>query len=478
MYDIIVIGSGIVGACVVHYLMPYNLKILLLEKNNEVASGVTKANSAIIHPGYDPKPGTLKARLNVEGNKLYDELTKTLNIPFKRTGSLTVALNDEEEKELYILHERGKINGVETHLITGDEARKLEPNLSVNIRMALYAPTTGILAPWDVVFAILENAIVNGLELRLNNEVKSIKKENGLFKVTTNQGEYMSKYVINAAGLQAINITRMVSTPDYEMIYTRGQYYVLDRDTNFVDRVIYPTPTKLGKGILIVPTIHGNILLGPTSETVPSDKNDEVTKDGLKQVKDYVNKMANNVPYEYVIREFSGIRPKTNYGDFIIRELVDVPGFIELAGIESPGLSAAPAIGKMVRDMILEKLDVKLRDNYHIKPFKRQMIMEKTQEEINKLVKQNPKYGKIICRCEHITEGEIIDAIHSPLKINTIDGIKRYLRPGAGRCQGGFCQALVLDIIARETGMRKLDILLNNPGSNILLAEKGGTNND
>lgn len=478
MYDVIIIGSGIVGACVAHYLVPYNLKILLLEKNNEVASGVTKANSAIIHPGYDPKPGTLKARLNVEGNKLYEELTKTLNIPFKRTGSLTVALNEEEEKELINLHERGKVNGVETYLISGDEARKREPNLSDNILMALYAPTTGILAPWDVVFAVLENAIVNGLELRLNNEVKSITKENDLFKVTTNQGEYLSKYVINAAGLHAIDITKMVSTPDYEMVYTRGQYYLLDRDTNFVESVIYPTPTKLGKGILIVPTIHGNILLGPTSETVPSATNDEVTKDGLKYVKDNVNKMAKNVPYEHVIREFSGVRPKTNAGDFIIRELDDVPGFIELAGIESPGLSAAPAIGIMVRDMILAKVDAKLKENYKIRPFKRQMIMEKTPEEINELVKKNPKYGKIICRCEHITEGEIIDAINGPLKINTIDGIKRYLRPGAGRCQGGFCQVLVLDIIARETGMRKLDILLNNQGSNILAAEKGGAKND
>ncbi|QVK18469.1 NAD(P)/FAD-dependent oxidoreductase [Mycoplasmatota bacterium] len=483
MYDVTIIGSGITGSFIAHNLAKYQLKVLVLEKDVEVGDGVTKANSAIIHSGYDPKPGTLKAKLNVLGNKMYEQVTKELNVDYKRIGSYTLAFNELEEKELRKLYQHGIENGVETYLVEKEEILKKEPNIKDTVRLGLYAPTTGILAPWDMIYALLDNALYNGVEIKTSNEVLNIDKKEDHFVVKTNQSTYKTRYVINAAGLYAEHITRMVTdNPGFKMNFTRGEYYVLDRGyDDYVHHVIYPTPTAKGKGVLIVPTIHGNVLLGPTSERIEDADSTEVTKVGLEFVKNHVNQMINNTPYKGIIRTFSGIRPKTDRLDFIIEELNDTPQFIQVAGIESPGLASAPAIAKMVEEMILNKESLETKHDYKIYPQKQVKINEKPIDEINRLIKQNPKYGTIICRCESITEGEIIDAIHSPLGIRTIDGIKRRVRPGSGRCQGGFCQPLILEILARELKVSKTDILLDKEGSNILTEEtkiNGGDGNE
>ncbi len=473
MYDVIIIGSGITGAFIAHFLAKYDIKVLVLEKDVEVSDGVTKANSAIIHSGYDPKPNSLKAKLNVLGNKMYGDITKELNVNFKRIGSYTLAFDKEEEVQLKKLYQQGNKNKVETYLLGKKELRAKEPNIKETVRLGLYAPTTGIIAPWEIVYALLENAIYNGVELKTNHEVIDIKKEKNIFCVKTKENTYYTRYVINASGLFAHKITQMVTNDvDYEMRYTRGQYYVIDRGyDDYVNSVIYPTPTNKGKGVLIVPTIHGNILLGPTSEIVDNPNDTEVTKDGLHYIKEHIDYMMNHTPYKGIIRSFSGIRPKTSREDFIIEELKDVKHFIQVAGIESPGLASAPAIAKMVEDSLLKKEQLPMKSDYRVYKQKNLKISEKPIDEINRLIKQNPKYGKIICRCESITEGEIIDAIKGPLGIKTVDGIKRKVRPGSGRCQGGFCQPLIIEILARELKVRKTDILLNNVGSNILIVE-------
>ncbi len=477
MYDVIIIGSGIIGSFMANNLSKYPLNVLLLEKDIEVCDGVSKANSAIIHSGYDPEPNSLKAKLNVLGNKLFEEITKELNVDFKRIGSYTLAFTDEEVVQLKALYERGISNHVEVYLLAKEELLKDEPNINENVLLGLYAPTTGILAPWEMVYALLENAIYNGVVVKTNCEVVDIKKNSSGFTVMTLNESFETKYIINAAGLYAEHISNMVtSEPGFKTIPTRGEYYVLDRGYNdYVHSVIYRTPTKRGKGILIVPTIHGNVLLGPTSEVTKSSDGTEVTKKGLASIKEHVNLMMNNTPYEGIIRTFSGIRPKTDRHDFIIEELKDVKNFIQVAGIESPGLASSPAIAQMVEKMIISKEKVVRKAGYQVYSQKYKRLNGKTPDEINKIIKENPKYGKIICQCESITEGEIIDAINSPLGITTIDGIKRRVRPGAGRCQGGFCQPLIVAILATQLKKDKSEILLDKKNSNILVAATKAT---
>lgn len=473
MLDVIIIGAGIVGSSVAYILSKYDIKVLVLEKDNEVANGTTKANSAIIHAGNDPIPGTLKAKLNILGHKMTEEICKELNVDFQRIGSLTVAFSDEQVEMIHKLHERGKINGAETYILSREEVLEKEPNVREDVKLGLYAPDTAIIAPWDLVFAQLEHAIVNGTEVKVNQEVVDIQKEDHYFIVKTQSDTFKTRYIINAAGVFAEKISRMVTNqPGFKTIPTRGQYYVLDRDCkNYVNSVIYPTPSSKGKGVLVVPTVHGNILLGPTAEFIDDVEGTETTKEGFRSIRESLSMMMKNIPYRSNIRTFSGIRAKTDRDDFIIEELKDVPNFIQLAGIESPGLTAAPAIAKYVEDILLQKETFKLRDDYIIYRQQQIRISELEPEEINEQIKKNPLYGRIICRCEHVSEGEIMDAIHRPLGATTIDGIKRRARPGAGRCQGGFCQPHVIQILARELKLPVTDIVLNNPNSNILIEE-------
>jgi glycerol-3-phosphate dehydrogenase len=485
MYDIIIIGAGVVGSALANHLCHYNSKVLVLEKHVEVAEGVTKANTAIIHGGYDPKPGTLKAKLNARGNFLYTDLTQELNIDFIRNGSLTLAFSDEEEESIKELQEFAKLNKVDVQLLNREQILKREPNVNPNVRVGLFSASAGILAPWDVVFACLENAITNGVEVKTNQPVKAIKQlSDGTFEIMTPTDKFKTKIIINAAGLSAEQVSMMVTLyPGFKTIPTRGEYYVLDRgNPDFVRATIFPAPTKKGKGVLVAPTIHGNYLLGPTADKITDADDTGVTKIGLKFIRESVDKVVKNTPYYSIIRTFSGNRPKTDRKDFIIEELNDVKNFIQLAGIDSPGLASSPAIAEYVFNEILSK-KINFTKNIKYKPFKQNYtrLAHQTPEEINKIIKKDSRYGRIICRCETITEGEVCEAINRPLGATTVDGVKRRARPGAGRCQGGFCQPKVIEILAKELKRDPKDILFNRTGSNVLVFETkvpGGNDNE
>jgi len=472
-YDVIVIGAGIIGALITHALTPYHMRVLVIEKNNEVGDETTKANSAIIHAGYDPEPGTLKARLNVLGNALYGTLCDELGVAFQRCGSYVLATTDEECDTLRALVNRAHQNGVSVELMTGDQIREKEPHVSTQVMLGLYAPSAGILAPWDVVYATLNNAVAYGNEVHLSEPVTSIEHNGNHYLVHTSQATYHAGIVINAAGHGALGINQMIGARvDFDIQPTRGQYYVIDRGFDeFAHAVLFPTPSSLGKGVLVVPTIHGNYLLGPTSEKVLSDQDKGVTKEGLLYIKKQLERIVDRVPYQGIIRSFSGIRPKLSTHDFVIEEDTSHPGFIYLIGIDSPGLASAPAIGRYVAEMVLKIRPFEQRPHYFAKPYKSLDLAHQSPEMINRYIHQDSTYGHIVCRCEQISEGEIRDAIRGPLGARSIDGVKRRARPGAGRCQGGFCQPIVLALLAEELRLPKNEIPLDRIGSEILLAE-------
>ena len=454
MYDFTIIGAGIIGSMIARELSKFDLKVCVLEKENDVANVQTRANSAIVHSGHDPKHGTLKAKLSVIGNKLYDELEKELHISLIRTGAFVCAKDDDEINDMQALYENAKLNGVKNmEFLTLSEAKKIEPNLSSNIKKVLSLPTTKVCFPWEAAFFALENAIKNGVELYRNTEVKKITFLDNHFKIeTTTDKTYLSKYVINAAGVYSDHIARLINPNiDFQIKPRKGEYYVLDKSVKgFINHVLYPMPSKKGKGVLVTPQVHGNILLGPTSDWV-DDKDDLSTSaSGLNYIKTHVKDLAENIPYHLIIRQFAGVRSTSTYEDFYIKEDDSIKGFYHIAGIDSPGITAAPAIAKYLVDEII-KIDLPVKPNYNPNLQKKIVYKDLTDKEKKQLHQEKPLYGRIICKCEDITEQEIIDAIHGPLGSDTIKGIKKRARAGSGLCQGGYCESLVLRIIARET---------------------------
>lgn len=454
MYDYVIIGAGIIGSLIARELSRYEVSVLLLEKENDIANHQTTANSAIIHAGHDPKVGSLKARLCVEGNALYDKLEQELSIPLLRCGAFVVASSPEEEKDLLSLSERAILNGVkESQIISGDEARLLEPRLSKDITKVLSLPTTKVTYPWEVAIAAVSNAIKNGVVFMKNANVITIDKKDDYYILQlANKPSVEAKNVINASGVMADHIAHMIEDDvPFKIIPKRGEYFVLDRKAKgLFKHVLYPLPTHKGKGVLIVPQVHGNILLGPTSYAI-TDKNDvSTTFEGLSYVKEHLHRLSHNIPYELIIRTFAGVRASSTYEDFYIQESKKFKGFFHVAGIDSPGLTAAPAIASyLVKEII--QVEAKLKSDFD--PIRKKPIMFITlsDEEKIKLVRDNPAYGHIVCKCEKITEQEIIDAIQGPTGSDTIKGIKKRARAGSGLCQGGYCENTVLKIIARET---------------------------
>ena len=473
MYDVTIIGAGIVGAFVARELSKYKLKILVVDKENDISDGTTKANSAIIHGGYDAEPGTLKARFNVEGNAMFDEICKDLDVPFKRIGSLVVGLGSKDEETIEEIYKRGIKNGVkDIKILDQDELRAKEPNISEDASSALYSPTAGIIGPWELALALMENAMDNGVELSLNNEVLDIESLGDGYKVTINTKEVKTKYVVNAAGVHADKIHNMVSEPKFKIIPRKGQYFLFDKSAgSLVNSIIFQTPTDQGKGVLVLPTVHGNLLVGPNAEI--TDREDKrTTEESLGFVKEASKKAIKDIPFREVITSFTGIRATPDTGDFIVEEIEGNKGFIDVAGIESPGLSASPAIGKYVSEL-LKDIDGNFEENKNFNPKRRPVVhfMELSDEEKEKLIKKDSRYGRIICRCENITEGEIVDAIHRNAGGKTVDGIKRRVRPGMGRCQGGFCQPRVMEILARELDLDMTEVVKDRPGTNVALWE-------
>ncbi|SFH93925.1 glycerol-3-phosphate dehydrogenase [Tindallia magadiensis] len=476
MYDIIIVGAGVIGSAIARELSKNQGRVAILEKNTEVCQGTSKANSAIVHGGYDALHGTLKGKLNKRGVDLYPGLSKDLNFPYERCGSMVLAFTPEEEEKLLGLLENGKRNGVEgLEILTGEEALKKEPGISSKVTKALYAKNVGITCPFNMTFALLENAMENGTELFVNTEVMKIEKEKELVKVYTTQGEFEGRMLINAAGVSADRIAKMVGDKEYKITPNRGEYRILDRKVgNAVSHVIFQTPTPDGKGVLVAPTVHGNIIVGPTSESIKNPEDTKTTKSGIKKVDRTAVRGVPGIPLSQSIRIFSGIRASIEENDFVIESSKSMEEVIHLIGIDSPGLASAPAIGEMIAEEITQKLCLKKKKNFVSKRKSIPHFDALSKEEKEALLKENPRYQKIICRCEMITEAEIVEAIHRKGGATTLDGIKRRVRPGSGRCQGGFCGPRVLDILSRELETPMEEIRKEGRNSKLLTGKLKG----
>ncbi|QXM05596.1 NAD(P)/FAD-dependent oxidoreductase [Crassaminicella indica] len=471
MYDVAIIGAGIIGTFIARELSRYKLRIVILEKDNDVANGTTKANSAIVHAGYDAKAGSNKAKFNVLGNAMFDKVCDELDVPFKRIGSLVVAFNEEDMQTIKMLYENGiKIGVPNMKIIDAKKVKAMEPNINDSIVGALYAPTAGIVGPFELAIALAENAIDNGVELLLNHEVNGIDKVEGGYKIYTNNNTINTKYIINCAGLYADYIYGMVANSHFRIIPRRGQYYLLDKSAgNIVNKVIFQCPTKLGKGVLITPTVDGNILIGPDAQDLDDKEAVDTTREGLSFVKETARKTCSKIPFHKNITTFAGLRAEPNTGDFIIEASKEVKGFINVAGIKSPGLSSSPAIAKYVVEIVKSMIGcLEEKEDFNPRRRKRIRFAALSDEEKLEIIKKDPRYGRIICRCETITEGEIVDAIHRNAGARTVNGIKRRVRPGAGRCQGGFCGPRVMEILARELGKDMKDVVKEGSNSYIL----------
>lgn len=477
MFDVIIIGAGVAGAASARELSRYKVNALVLEKAEDVCCGTSKANSAIVHAGYDAAEGSLMAKLNVEGNRMIPELAKELDFPFSPCGSFVVCLHEEDLPGLQELYDRGVKNGVKDLEIITDKARihEMEPNLADEVVGVLYAPTAGIVCPFNMNIAFAENAYTNGVDFKFNTEVQNLKKIDGGWAVETNQGVFETRYVVNAAGVHADEFHNMVSETKIHITPRRGDYCLLDKSAGkHVNRTIFALPSKYGKGVLVSPTVHGNLIVGPTAIDIEDKESTATTREGLDEL---INKAGMNVkdlPMRQVITSFSGLRAHEDNHEFIIKELEDAPGFVDCAGIESPGLTSCPAIGRMVADILQEKMGLEPNPDFN---GSRKGILnpeELSKEERIELIKKDPAYGNIICRCEMVTEGEILDAIRRPLGARSLDAVKRRTRAGMGRCQAGFCSPRTMEILHRECGIPMTEITKSGGDSRLLV----GTNKD
>lgn len=471
MYDILIIGAGVSGCACARELSRYKANICVLEKEEDVCSGTSKANSAIVHAGFDARTNSLMAKLNVEGHKMMPKLCEDLEIPYEANGSLVVCTDKESLPNLQELYNRGIANGVsDIRIIDRDEIVSLEPNISDNVISALYAPKAGIICPFTLNIAMAENAYANGVEFKFNTEVFNIKKENNIFKVETNNGTLESKYIINASGLYADKFNNMVSNKKINITARRGEYLLLDNETyHFVKNTIFDLPGKFGKGVLIAPTIHGNIIVGPTALNIDDKEATNTTSEGLEQVFEKSKLTVKNIPYDKVITSFSGLRAHEDNHEFIIGEVEDCENFFNCAGIESPGLTSSPAIGVMISELISKKGNLEKKDNFIEKRKGIVHFQTLSIEEKNKIIKENSAYGNIICRCEQVTEGQVLEAIRRPLGAKSLDGLKRRVRATSGRCQGGYCVPKLINILSKELNINIDDVSKNSTGSNIIM---------
>ena len=474
MYDVAIIGGGVIGGMIARELSKYQVKICILEKEYDVAMGATKANSAIVHAGFDAKEGSLKALLNVKGSKMMKKICDELGVKYQNNGSLVIGFNDEDRATINSLCERGIKNGVDgVCVVEKDQLKALEPAISDNVTCALYAPTGAIVCPYELCIASIGNAMDNGADLKCGFEVSNISDMGNEYVVESASGKSVkAKYIINAAGIFSDKIAGMVGDSSFDVHPRRGEYILLDKECgSMVKHTIFRTPSKMGKGILLSPTVDGNLLLGPTSVDMV-DKNDKsTTSEGLSKI---IGEASENlsvaIPFGKSITSFCGLRSVGSTGDFIINS--PVRNFVNVAGIESPGLSSAPAIAEYVRD-ILKNLGMALEERSDFNPIRepKHLFRELSLEEKNEIIKKDPSYGRVICRCETVTEGEILDAIRSNPPANDIDGVKRRTRSGMGRCQGGFCGPYVMELIAKE---RNIDFekVTKSGGSSAIVLER------
>ena len=473
MHDIIIIGAGVTGCFIARELAKYNLDVVVLEKNNDVGNETTSANSAIVHSGYDPLPGSLKAKLNVEGNAMFDKVCEELDVSFKRIGSITVALDEKQLETLKELQTRAKENGVETILLNREELLKEEPQLTDEVVGGLLAPTAGIIDPFNLCVHLMENAIDNGVKLVINEEVTSIRKENGYFIVND---KYQAKLVINATGVNGDLVNELVNDKTFDIMPRKGQYYVFDHfNYPFVKHTLFMVPSEKGKGVLISPTTSGNYLVGPSANLVARDEK-TTDKQTLVNVKAQANLVVKNIPYYETIRTFAGLRATPSTHDFIIEES-ETENFINVVGIESPGLASSPAIAKkVVEEIVAKKFDLVEKENYNPRVKKYVKLKPMSIEQKQEYYKQNKDYGMIICKCEQVSKGEILDCLNRSCPPRSIKGLKRRLRVGFGKCQGGMCQSDALKILAEFYNVDPKEIPYDGEKAFILLKKTKGEN--
>lgn len=479
MYDVIVIGAGVTGCSIARELARKERQILVLEASSDICEGTSKANSGIVHAGHDAMPGSLKARLNVRGNQMMGELAQKLQFPYRQNGSLILCFEEENKGKLQELYERGIQNGVQgLQILTQKELRKMEPNLTDNAVAALYAPTGGIICPFGLTIAMAENAAENGVLFQRNQRVTAIEvMEKGYRVHTADENVYEASIIINAAGVHADEIHNMLPAKEehkeMHLIARKGEYCLYDKKAGaLVDKTIFQLPGKYGKGILVTPTVHGNLLIGPTAVDIPDKNGVNTTGEGLETVMEKASVSVKKLPpAKQIITSFAGIRAHHESDDFVIEESKGYAGFIDVAGIESPGLTSAPAIGEYVAQLVNEIQN--LPDKKDFKETRQGIVhMEQADfEEKQKLIAQNPAYANMICRCESISEGEILDAIHRPVGATTVDGVKRRTRAGMGRCQGGFCSPKVVAILSRELGVPMEEIRKSDQDSVMLYGD-------
>ena len=460
MYDVLIIGGGVTGSAIARELSRYDLKTALFEKGEDVCSGTSKANSGIAHAGFDAAPGSLKAKMNIRGSQMMEELSRKLDFPYKRNGSLVLCFDEKDRPRLEKLLQQGKENGVEgLEILEKKELLALEPALSEEVVCALHAPTGGIVCPFKLTIALAENAAVNGVEFHLNEGVKRVSKGpvEGYF-VETEKGTYETRIVVNAAGLYSDEIHNQVSGEKLHITPRKGEYCLMDKKIGqLVSHTIFQMPTAMGKGVLVTPTVHGNLMVGPTATDISDKEGVDTTAEGLDEVLKKAALSVKSLPRGVTITSFAGLRAHEDHDDFILGEVKDAPGFFDAVGIESPGLTSAPAIGEWMAEKIVEKLrkTQKVDEKKDFQETRKDIpnIASMDQAEAAALIAENPAYGTVICRCEKVTEGEIIDAIRRPLGARSLDGIKRRTRAGMGRCQAGFCSTKVMEILARELGI-------------------------
>ena len=482
MYDVAIIGAGVTGSAIARELSRYQLRICVIEKEEDVCDGTSKANSAIIHAGFDAEPGTLKAKLNVRGNELMTTLSKELDIPFRRNGSLVVCTKEQSREGLEHLLEKGKANGVpDLQILERDQLLAMEPNLSDDVTCALYAPTGGIVCPFHMTMAFAENACTNGVSFFLNTKVTFIEKTEDGYRIhtvhtdTSEEELFEARLIVNAAGVYADALNNMVSEHKLHITARKGEYVLLDKSAgSHVSHTVFQLPSAMGKGVLVTPTIHGNLLVGPTAVDVEDKEAVNTTAEGLASLSATCARSVKNVPLRQVITSFAGLRAHEDGDDFVIGEAPDAKGFLNVAGIESPGLSSAPAIAELVGKMVTDILHPDSDPDF---VGTRKGILDPdslSMEERNELIRKHPEYGNIICRCEMITEGEIMDAIHRPLGARSLDGVKRRTRAGMGRCQAGFCSPRTMEILEREVPESMFAITKCGVGSNIIVGYNKG----
>ena len=476
MYDVVIIGAGVSGSACARELSRYNLSICVVEKEEDVCCGTSKANSAIVHSGIDCKPGTLMSEMNVRGNELMEPLSKELDFEFRRTGSLIVCFSEEDRPKLEALYEQGISNKIpDIRILDAHEVHEMEPNLSEEVIAAIYCPTGGIVCPFNLTIALAENAFDNGVEFQFNTEVTGFTWNDGYWTIHTNHGEFETRYVINAAGVYSDVLHNMVSTRKLHITPRRGDYCLLDKSTGaFVSHTIFQLPGKLGKGVLVSPTVHGNTIVGPTAIDIEDREGTNTTAEGLNDLIEKAGATVENLPIRQTITSFAGLRAHEDHHEFVIGEAEGAQQFIDCAGIESPGLTSSPAIGLHVSELMRDLMG--LREKEHFIATRKGVLDPKTlsKEEYQNLIREKPAYGQIICRCEQVTEGEILDAIHRPLGAKSLDGVKRRTRAGMGRCQAGFCSPRVMEILARELHVDQSEITKCGGASRLIV----GTNKD